>query len=149
MLARPSKKEDIKISRVTNLSESLMKDCYYVISQSLPSLANDFYYFAQRDVKRDNHVLFIAETPVMVVGVLNGMVFDMPDGAYAKIDCFCVDKHYRCRGIGKQLLDAYENYVVGVRGATCIGLQASSSASRFYRNNGFVGKVYMKKTLTR
>ncbi len=149
MLPRPSKKEDIKIVRVTNLSESVMKDCYYVIMQSLPAVADDFHCRAIRDINRDNHILFVAQTPIMVVGVLKGMVFDMSDAAYAKIDCFCVDKQYRKRGIGRQLLDAYENYVVKERGASYIGLQSSAGGARFYRNNGFVGNVYMKKTLTR
>jgi len=148
MLVKPNK-DEITISRVTNLSESVMKDCYYIISQTLPSLADEFYYRAQSDVNRNNHILFIAQTPIMVVGLLKGVVFDMPDAAYAKIDCFCVDKNYRCHGIGKQLLDAYEKCVIAERGVSCIGLQSSAGAIRFYRNNGFVGKVYMKKNLSR
>lgn len=149
MLRKPSENEPIKIARVANLSEPVMKDCYYVISQTLPHLADEFHYCAQRDVNRNNHILFVAETPIMVVGVLKGVVFDMPDAAYAKIDCFCVDKQYRRRGIGRQLLDAYENYVVKEYDASYIGLQSSIGGVRFYRNNGFVGNVYMKKNLTR
>ncbi len=149
MLARPSKKEEITISRVTNLPQSLMKDCYYVIAQSLSVAADEFYYRAQREVNHDNHILFVAATPIMVVGVIKGMVFNMPDATYAKIDCFGVDKRYRKRGIGKQLLDAYEKYVVTERGASCVGLQSSHSAVHFYRNNGYAGTVYLKKTFSR
>lgn len=142
-------KNDIKISRVENLSQSVMQDCYYVISQSFFALADNFYHYAQRDVNHNNHILFVAKTPIMIVGVLKGMVIETPGTAYAKIDCFCVDKKYRGRGIGKQLLDAYENYVRTERGASCVGLQSSVNALLFYRNNGYAGNVYLKKNFSR
>ncbi len=142
-------RNDIKISRVENLSDSVMKDCYYVIAQTLSSLADNFYCCARRDVNYNNHILFVAQTPIMIVGVLKGMVIETPGAAYAKIDCFCVDKKYCNRGIGKQLLDAYENYVHTERGASCVGLQSSPSALHFYRNNGYAGNVYLKKTFSR
>lgn len=144
-----STNNNIEISRVGNLSQSLMRDCYYVISQSLPVLADKFQRCGRRDVNRYNHILFVAQAPIMVVGVLMGMVIETPGDAYAKIDCFCVDKKYRGRSIGKQLLAAYENYVCHERNASCVGLQSAPGALNFYRNNGYVGNIYLKKTFSR
>jgi len=140
---------NIAISRVGNLSQSVMHDCHYVILQSFFALADKFYHNARRDVNHYNHILFVAQTPIKVVGVLKGLVIETSGDAYAQIDCFCVDKKYRGRGIGQQLLNAYENYVRNERGASCVGLLPSLGAMNFYRNNGYVGKLYLKKTFSR
>ncbi|MCM1294648.1 MAG: GNAT family N-acetyltransferase [Muribaculaceae bacterium] len=142
----------ITFSRVTNLSESVMQDCYYVIAQALPHLADEFYYRAQHDVNHDNHIMFIAETPCMVVGLIKGCARKMPDAVHAQIDCLAVDRKFRRGGIGEKLLRAYEEYVRTERNAICIGLQSSAGALDFYTNRSYVrggDGPYMKKTFSR
>lgn len=142
--------EIVTISRVTNLSESVMKDCYYIISETLPMLAEEFYYRAIADVNRRQHILFVAETPRMVVGVLKGFVYGNLNDAHAQIDCLCVDRKYRRRGIADSLIKAYEELIQVEYGASYVCLKSSGGAVTFYKNRGFIGNVqYMRKNFSR
>lgn len=138
--------EEIKISRVTNLSESVMRDCYYVLAQTLPMDAEEFYCRAIGDVNRGGHILFVAETPRMVVGLIKGAATS--NGA--QIHCLAVDKKYRRHGIGESLVKAYENAVLNEYGAPCINVKSSSGALSFYRNRGYLGATqYLHKSFSR
>lgn len=138
--------EEIKISRVTNLSEFVMKDCYYVLAQALPTDAEEFYYRAIGDVNNGKHILFVAETPRMVVGLIKGSASSLG----AQIQCLAVDNRYRRRGIGESLIKAYENAALNEYGASHIGVKSSSSALNFYRKRGYLGVTqYLNKDFSR
>lgn len=144
--------KQITFSHVTNLSESVMRDCYYVIAQTLPHLAEEFYYRAQRDINRNNHIMFIAETPCMVVGVLKGFVLNMPEDMHAQVDCLAVDKKFRRTGIGGKLLQAYEDYVREQFNVPYIALKSSIGGLDFYTNRNYVRSgagPYLKKHFSR
>lgn len=131
--------KDISVLRHAFLSKEKMRDCYYVISASNGTMADSFFNRAERDINQNGHIMFTAETPGMVVGVIKGRVFNMQDSALAEIEYFYVDKKYQSRGIGRALLAAYENYVQSGHNVRGIRLH-SAPATRtldFYKKSGY------------
>lgn len=64
----------------------------------------------------------------------------------ARIMLFAVDAKYRCRGIGKQLLDAFRLKAM-LYGITAITLEVKPTnevARRFYSHNGFIETMLLR-----
>lgn len=78
---------------------------------------------------------------VGMIGLVKGYYYEL-DGFYIRIVVLVVDKNYRNKGIGKQLLEKAESWAKNI-GATGIGLNSGDrperiSAHNFYKKNGYV-----------
>lgn len=78
-----------------------------------------------------------------MIGLVKGYYYEL-DGLYIRIVVLVVDKNYRNKGIGKQLLENAESWAKNI-GATGIGLNSVDrperiNAHHFYKKNGYVEK---------
>lgn len=141
---------NVSISKIDNLSDDMCQDGYWVIAQSQPQMAENFYHTAKRDVAC-GHLLYVACTPRMLVGVLMGHVFVADGKKYGRIEYNFVDKKYRNHGIGGKMLEAYELYAKNHCGVSCVYLKSTSGALSFYIRHGYVvtNGCYVSKVLGR
>ncbi|MBD7937255.1 GNAT family N-acetyltransferase [Cytobacillus sp. Sa5YUA1] len=93
----------------------------------------------------DYHTLIASDNGKIVgmIGLVKGYYYEL-DGLYIRIVVLVVDKNYRNKGIGKQLLENAESWANNI-GATGIGLNSGDrperiNAHHFYKKNGYVEK---------
>lgn len=140
-----------KISQVTNLTESMMLDCYYIVSQSWPNEADGFYYSLQNKLNNPGLVMFLASDKADVVrGFIVGHMSASPSNA--KIDWLFVEGRHGRHGLGGMLVQACVDYV-RARGIDRLDVQPARTvqAKQFYAKQGFVpfGYILWTKNLGR
>lgn len=128
-----------EISQVTNLTQSMMLDCYYIAAQSRPNNADDIYYTLQNDVNNRGHILFVAIENMNLRGFISGHLIS--NHGYmdeTKIDWLFVDSKHQRRGIGGALMRAYMEYCRRCGVSELIVQPARTiQAKHFYSKHGF------------
>lgn len=127
-----------KISQVTQLTESMMLDCYYIVSQSWPNEADGVFYSLKNKLNNPGLVMFVASDKTDVVrGFIVGHVSDKVYNA--KIDWLFVEGRHGRRGIGKMLVQYCADYCRS-RGISQLDVQPARTvqARQFYAKQGFV-----------
>ena len=122
------------IRQVYNLTDSMMRDCYYIVSYFMGN-ASDFYYSVQNKVNSGKSVMFVHE----VNGVIKGFLIGAMQGKkVAVINNLYVNADAQRQGIGAALLKAYENYNY-VRGVKSFSLMSrpTKQALDFYQKQGY------------
>jgi len=136
---------DTGVSRVTHLTDSMMMDCYYIVSASRPNNAEDIYYTLQTNVNNRGHIMFAYLKKSIVYGFLSAHVTSYEEQA-AKIDWLFVDSRQQRRGIGQMLMRAYEDYC-RANGISKSFVQPvpTIQAKKFYARYGYApcGITYM------
>ncbi len=140
----------MQVVRVSNVSDALVMDCYYIANLFRPSTAMNIYNSMQHKVNTRGDVMFTCLQNNHVLGFVCGGKLD--SGKWY-IDWLFVDKLHQRRGVGRSLMDAYENYARD-NGANAVLLHSApgGGAPMFYKNRGYVlsGANYaMTKRLVR
>lgn len=126
-----------EISQVMNLTEAMMLDCYYIVSQSWPNEADGVFYSLQTKANKPGQLMFIASDKT---GVMRGFIYGhvLGNSADAKIDWLFVEPRHRHGGVGGMLMQACENYC-RARSVTRLDVQPARTvqAKQFYAKQGF------------
>ena len=90
----------------------------------------------------EGYHLFVAEVNNQVVGFIALHWFELMhwEGKMGRMTAFCVDENFRSQGVGKQLLNASEEFL---KAKGCVKFEVTSNARRtrthgFYLNNSYV-----------
>ncbi len=132
---------EIHIEQVFNINDSLLLDCFYIVSEFMGD-AENFYYSVQHEVNNSKHPMFVCMSGVNVLGFIKGRLMLMgggvADNKMARVDHLYISRRYRRMGVGARLLDAYTDYVRR-NGANQITLQTrlTPQAKNFYQKHGF------------
>ncbi|MCK5562302.1 MAG: GNAT family N-acetyltransferase [Thermoplasmata archaeon] len=103
-------------------------------------------------LKNDTQFIFVAEIETQLVGLIYFTIHQIDDDLLCKqknwinIDEMAVQKNYRGKGIGKELLNFVENYAKQLK-AGSIRLEVwenNEAAIYFYQSNGFKTKKYQR-----
>lgn len=138
------------VGRVYKVSDSLLQDCYSIVSPLRPDDAGYIYSCLRRDVEEKNHVLYVCRGADAMLGFIVGQSYW---GGAAKIDWLFVDSRYRGNGIGQKLVAAYTDYCVENKFPEMVLFSAPNlRALHFWQRNGFErcgGNYHMRKSLQR
>lgn len=128
------------LKRVLYLTENLSRDCYLIANKFIGD-ANALYYGLPQKVNEKNHTMFVWDEGGFTCGFLTAYL----ELGNAYIENLYVDKICQRRGIGAQLLSAYEQ-IARKQGARHIILQSRNTvqALRFYKKMGFEQITYGK-----
>lgn len=144
---------DVKyeISQVTNLTESMMIDCYHIAAQSRPNNADDIYYTLQHNVNNRGHIMFAAIENMNLRGFISGhLISNHGYMGETKIDWLFVDHNHRRRGIANALVRVYMEYC-RERGVSRLIVQPAPTiaAKQFYSSQGFeaCGPIHMVRDM--
>ncbi|MBD5400990.1 GNAT family N-acetyltransferase [bacterium] len=143
-----------KILQVTNLTESMMMDCYYIAARSRPSNADDIYYTLQNNVNNRGHIMFVAMGQDHTVhGFISGHLVPKHVGVTeTEIDWVFVNSQCQRHGIGGALMRAYMEYCSD-HGATQAVVKPARTiqAKQFYTKHGFIPRsvISMVRNLAR
>lgn len=132
-----------KISQVTKLTESVMLDCYYIVSQSWPNEANGVFYALKNKVNNPAHIMFVALDKADIIrGFIAGNT--LGDNSIAKIDWVFVEGGHGRRGVGGMLVQACVDYCCS-HGVYQLYVQPARTvqAGRFWGKQGFVPSSFL------
>ncbi|MDE6477835.1 MAG: GNAT family N-acetyltransferase [Alphaproteobacteria bacterium] len=132
---------DIRIEQVFHINDSLLLDCYYIVSEFMGD-AENFYYSVQHEVNHSKHPMFVCRQNENVLGFVKGRLgvvgWDAPNVRAAHVDHLYISGRYQRMGIGARLLDAYADYARS-NGVNQMMLQSrmTKQALGFYQKHGF------------
>lgn len=140
-----------EVSQVTNLTESMMVDCYHIAAALRPNNADDIYYTLQNDVNNRGHVMFVAMENMNLRGFISGhLISNHGYVGETKIDWLFVDSKHQRRGIASALMRAYMEYC-RERGVSRLMVQRAPTvtAKQFYTKHGFeaCGPIHMVRDM--
>ena len=144
-----------KIVRIENLTRDMLMECYWIAMLSRPNNAADIYMAMEREVNVNKHVLFVYLLRDQVCGFIKGRPDYSKNGDEmdAKIDWLFVERKYGRRGIGAQLVEAYESHCRNASVRRVLVQPAPTvQAKSFYAKCGYLpcGLTYTHaKNLTR
>lgn len=115
-------------------------ECYWIAMLSRPNNAADIYSAMEHEVNINKHVLFVYLLRDQVCGFIKGRTDYMKngDGTDAKIDWLFVERKYGRRGIGTQLVNAYEAHCRNASVRRVLVQPAPTvQAKNFYAKSGY------------
>ncbi len=147
------------LKQISIVSTDVLKDCFAIVDQVHPYDAIALFHKMRDDVERRGHVLFVFNGAHNTMGFIKGQINKpnfksiTPYGYQAQIDSLYVDKKYQNSGIGRMLVQAYENYCKSQNVAEII-LRAlpTEQAKKFCEKNGYKlvnNTAVMRKYLVR
>ena len=130
--------EDGVISRVSEVSDNLLMECYWIANLSRPNNAMMIHGFMQREVNVNKHILFAYFVRQQLRGFIKGHLTKEGDKTMARIDWLFIDPICQRSGIGARLIEAYEAHCrnAGVR-RMLVQPAPTRQAKNFYAKHGY------------
>ena len=131
---------EIRIEQVFNINDSLLLDCFYIVSEFMGD-AENFYYSVQHEVNNSKHPMFVCTSGANVLGFVKGRLMFMggvADDKMARVDHLYISRRYQHMGVGSRLLVSYTHYErrTGANQIT-IKTRMTPQAKNFYQKHGF------------
>jgi len=129
---------DIVITKISDLTDNLLLECFWIANMSRPNNAIMIHGFMQRDVNIHKHILFACFVREQLRGFIKGHI--ETDGARpeSRIDWVFVDPVCGRRGLGTRLINAYESHCRNA-GVCRVLVQPAPTrqAKSFYAKHGY------------
>lgn len=130
--------KDGVITQISELSDNLLLECFWIANLSRPNNAIMIHGFMQRDVNLNKHILFAYFVREQLRGFIKGHFTKDGEQTAGKIDWLFIDPICQRCGVGARLIERYEAHCrnAGVH-RMLVQPAPTKQAKSFYAKHGY------------